>query len=228
MFLSESTRAPRLPYVWLFHMSSLPYVSHLTSEFIGEISTHRWDTNKINALWLTIKIFPMHITSQSRMFFSDMSCTFKFFFSQKLVFWALHWASVPWLFIRSNELLKHIKRKKILSTKSYVPEEDLSELKGLVDLPLEEQKCNILPNKYLRSQVERHTVIQSEEGGYRAHAVFVHPRVTSSPRLPQWNKQVSNQLGPIISSNPSTISYCVFLPAGFYPNIRSQLHSRKD
>lgn len=170
----------------------------------------------------------MHITSESRMFFLH-ELHFQILFQPKIrVLWALHWASVPWLFIRSNELLKHIKRKKILPTKSYVPEEDISELKGLVDLPLEEQKRNTLTNKYLGSQVESHTVIQSEEGSYSAHTVFVHPRVTRSPRVPQLNKQVSNPLGPIISSNPSTISYGVFLPARFYPNIRSQTHSRKD
>lgn len=47
----ESTRAPRLPYVSLFHMSSLPYISHSTSEFIGKISTLNCsqDTNKTNA-----------------------------------------------------------------------------------------------------------------------------------------------------------------------------------
>lgn len=76
--------------------------------------------------------------------------------------------------------------------------------------------------------MQMHTVIQHEDGSYRAHTVFVHPRVTSSPTLPQLNKQVSNQLGPMISSNPSTISYCVFLPAVFHPNISSQLHSTKD
>lgn len=72
------------------------------------------------------------------------------------------------------------------------------------------------------------TAIQSEEDIYKAHTVFVHPRVTSSPRLLQLNKQVPDQLGPLISSNPSTISYYVFLPAVFYSNIRSQLQGRKD
>lgn len=72
------------------------------------------------------------------------------------------------------------------------------------------------------------TVIQPKEDIYRAHTVLVHPRVPSSPRLLQLNKQVPNQLGPLISSNPSTISRYVFLPAGFYPNIRSQLEGRKD
>lgn len=52
----------------------------------------------------------------------------------------------------------------MLSTKSHAPEEENSELKGLADLPFEEQKCNIRTNEYLEAQVEKHIVIQSEEG----------------------------------------------------------------
>jgi len=160
-----------LRFFWVYPSSqasiciTLPYVSSfvcITFSFrIHKVSTLNCsqDTYKTYTPWQTNKIFPMHINSESRMVFLDTSCTFQFFLSKIKVLWALQWPSVPWLFLRSNELLKHIAIKNILSTKSYVPEEDLSEHKGLVDLSLVDQPLNILANKYFGSQGETHIVI---------------------------------------------------------------------
>lgn len=55
-----------------------------TSEFIHKIPTLNCSQNTIKSMLCESKIFPMHFTSQSRIVLLGVSCTLKFFFSQKL------------------------------------------------------------------------------------------------------------------------------------------------